>query len=442
MVHPLQTECVAYVSQRSESLMTLCYLATLLASIRAWDARRARAWAAVAAACCAAGMASKEAMVTAPVAVVLWDAVFAGGPPRRLLRERGALYGMLASSWLVLAGLMAGGHRVASVGFGLGVSALDWIENQCVVVLDYLRLVVWPHPLVLDYGYPRELSRAEVLPRAALLALLVLAALLALWRRPAVGFAAAWPFLLLAPTSSFVPIVTEVGAERRMHLALAGPVVLGVTGVAWLLARRAPDDARYRLRLGVAAVLVVALPLAARTVLRLGDYESAVVLWSTSVEARPDNHRALGNLAKALWEQDRLDEALVHARRAVELRPDYAEGWNTLGSTLWAQGRRAEALEHWQRALATWPTYPDAHYNLATALQAERRLDEAVAHYREALRTSPGHARAHNNLGTALASLGQLEEAIAQFREALRLEPEYEAARRNLERALARSSGG
>ena len=38
MVHPIQTEAVDYVIQRTELLVSLCYATTLYASIRAWSA--------------------------------------------------------------------------------------------------------------------------------------------------------------------------------------------------------------------------------------------------------------------------------------------------------------------------------------------------------------------------------------------------------------------
>ena len=80
----------------------------------------------------------------------------------------------------------------------------------------------WPRNLVLDYGVPLSLTLADVwLPMVAVLALAVIVLVLVV-RRPQAGFLGAWFFITLAPTSSIVPIVTEVGADRRMYLALAG----------------------------------------------------------------------------------------------------------------------------------------------------------------------------------------------------------------------------
>ena len=73
LVHPLQTEAVDYVTQRTELLMGLFYLLTLYAALRARDARP---WQVTAVACCLLGMASKESMATAPLMLVLFDWTF------------------------------------------------------------------------------------------------------------------------------------------------------------------------------------------------------------------------------------------------------------------------------------------------------------------------------------------------------------------------------
>ena len=64
-VHPLQTESVTYVVQRSESLMTLFYLLTLYCVARGAASQRPSCWYAAAVVACALGMLSKPVMVTA-----------------------------------------------------------------------------------------------------------------------------------------------------------------------------------------------------------------------------------------------------------------------------------------------------------------------------------------------------------------------------------------
>src|SRR5688572_19659054 len=72
VVHPLTTDAVTYITQRTESLMALCYLLTLYSSLRSFSSKRRIMRQILAIVSCALGMGVKESMVTAPVVVVLF----------------------------------------------------------------------------------------------------------------------------------------------------------------------------------------------------------------------------------------------------------------------------------------------------------------------------------------------------------------------------------
>jgi len=109
-VHPLVTETVVYVTQRTELLAALGYLLTLWAAVRHWtaatpDARRA--WLAVAIVAGAAGMAAKEVAASAPLVVLLYERTFLADS-WRATRRSWPLHLGLALTWLVLFGLNVG----------------------------------------------------------------------------------------------------------------------------------------------------------------------------------------------------------------------------------------------------------------------------------------------------------------------------------------------
>jgi hypothetical protein len=237
-LHPLNTEAVDYVTQRTESMMALFYLATLVASSRAATEESRRRWPIAAVALCAAGMACKESMVTAPVMVAMYDRAFVFRSFKEAFARRWPLYAGLAATWVLLALLLLGGARVHSAGFSAGVGVWTYLLNQTVMIVRYIYLAIWPWSLVSNYGWPASLTLADVLPQAAVVCALLAATLVAMFRWPALGFAGCWFFLTLAPTSSVVPIATEVGAERRMYLPLVALIALAVVGGAavWDLA--------------------------------------------------------------------------------------------------------------------------------------------------------------------------------------------------------------
>jgi Flp pilus assembly protein TadD len=459
MVHPLLSETVDYVTQRSESMMGLFFLLTLYAAIRARDQRsahrasraeardpvqRERRWELVSIASCALGMAAKESMVTAPAAVVLYDLVFEFESARDALASRRFLYAGLAATWLELGVIMWRWPR-STVG-GSAVGPWTYLLNQAQMITRYLALTIWPQSLVVDYGVPRMLTIRDVAGESALIIALAAATVIA-WRRwPAAGFLGVMFFLTLAPTSSIVPITSEVGAERRMYLPLAALVVLAVTLVGVVIDRaRGRSPGRSRALIGAAigvSVMVIAV-LAVRTAYRNREYETQISLWESVIARRPQG-RARFALANQLMEAGRHDEAIAQLRAAVVDFPDARAG---LGTELLISGEFKEGIEVLEAFLQANPSAPNraparpliakGYRGLAERSLQQQRFAQAADEARHSIQFDPQSADAHNVLGAALASQGQFDQAAAEFREALRLNPQLQSAGNNLARATA-----
>jgi len=428
LVHPLQTESVTCVVQRTESLMGLFYLLTLYGFVRGWWVGSVLA--------CLAGMACKEVMVTAPLVVLLHDRTFVAGSFREAWRQRWRYYLGLAGTWLLLGALVwsTGGHRGGGAGFGMGATTWTYLLTQCRAIVLYLKLSVWPHPLVLDYGIGLVGSLPEVLPQALLLLALLAGALWAAVRRPGVGFPALVFFLILAPSSSVLPLVGQTIAEHRMYLSLAAVLALAVVAIHAVLGRAA-----------WVVLGLMAIGLGVLTVDRNRDYRTDAGIWEDAVRKHPGNYRAHYNLGTALAKlPGRRPEALAQYEEAVRLQPDYPEAHFNLGNELVKEpGRQQEAIAHYEEALRLRPDYVEVHCNLATELaKIPGRLPEAIAHHEEALRLEPDFPEAHNNLANELARTpGRQAEAIAHYEAALRLKPDYAEAHNNLAAQLAAIPG-
>ena len=409
LAHPLNTQVVNYITQRSESLMALCYLGTLYCA-----ARRGAGWSVGAVVCCGLGMVSKEVMVTAPVAVWLYDRAWGAGSLFGALRMRPYLYAGLVACWGIIVSLMASGPHGDSVGFARGVGPFQYLTNQCEVVVGYLGKFAWPDPLLLDYGRPQVLAAGAVWPQVTLLLLLVGGSVWLAWRRPQVGFCALFFFLVLAPTSSVVPVVGEVGADRRVYLPLCGLCALVAAADRW----------RGWVLAGAGVLAMIAIG-------RNEVYRDPVVLWRADVAALPGNYRAHNNLGQALLEAGRIREAVPHFHRALEMEPGFAEAHNNLGLALAGLGHSDQASKHYRRALVENPGYASAHNNLGMVLVAAGDSSGALRHFRQAIAIDPDFATGYNNLGLLLAGEGDRQGAEAHYRRALSAHPDYGEAHVN-----------
>ena len=461
LVHPLQSESVICIVQRNELLAGLFYLLTLYAFARSAETPAPRRWLAVAVAACLAGVLSKEVVATAPLMVLLYDRTFLAGTFREAWRLRWKFYLALAATWVPLGGLMLGtAARAGTVGFGLGTSGWSYLLTQCKALGIYLKLAVWPHPLVLDYGMETVAGPGAVWPQALLVAGLLAGTGWALWKKPVWGFFGAWFFAILAPSSSFVPLTTQTIAEHRMYLPLL-PAVLAVV--------LAVDRVRWRGALTGALVLGCG----GLTWMRVRDYRTEAAIWEDTAAKVPENARAHASLGHVLAGEGRWGEAAASYEAALRLRPDYADAHNDYGNVLVQLGKKSAALAHYESARKLKPDDPVIRFNLGTALAAAGRSAEAAEHFAAVVGNEPEHAAAwaalgdaylqsgrpaeaaaalgravklrpevpelHYNLGNIWLELGRTAEAVAALGEAVALKPDWAAAHNNLALALVRA---
>jgi tetratricopeptide (TPR) repeat protein len=426
-LHPLQTESVTYIVQRAESLMGLFYFLTLYCVIRALAPDAPRRWIFFAIGACALGMSTKENMVSAPVLALLYDRTFVAGTFSEAWRRRRGLYAGLAATSLLLAALVIGNgvNRAGSMGFTAGVSWWSYVLTQFSPLIRYLALLFWPRPLVFDYGPVLAGSLSHVALAAAVAIALVAATLVALWRRPAIGFLGAWFFAILAPTF-LIPAKIQMIAEHRMYLPLAAIVVAVVMVVQrWAGWKQS-----------VAALTGVAIVLGVLTARRNDVYHDEITLWSDTVAKRPDNALAHSNLASAFADAHRLEESIAQNREALRLQPDLPPALATLGSALAESGQLDEALPLLEKAALLDPTNAQIFLDLGIALDLLGRPAEALSRYEAAVRLGPLLDSARNSLGDALCRAGHPTEGIAQLEEALRLNSAGAEAHFNLSTAL------
>ncbi len=424
VVHPLHTESVTYLVQRVESLMGLFYLLTLYCAIRARDSRRPVAWGAAAVASCAMGMATKEVMVTAPLAVALWDWTFAGRPPASdsaagtRPQRRWPLYAGLAATWIVLAVLLAGDPRGSTAGFGFaGWTPWSYLLTQTGVLVNYLRLAVVPVPLIFDAYWPRVDSLWHALPAAAFFAALAAATVVAILRRHPLGFVGAWFLLILAPTSSLLPIVTEIAAEHRMYLPVAGLIAAVLVG-STVLARSQLASGRWLARgaaIGVVAILVLWFGTLTRA--RNLDYTSERRLWADTMAKQPGNPRARMSYGVNLLDAGRAAEAEPYLQSAVDLDGGDARALMNLGAAQYTLGRFDPAIENLEKALALRPDFIGARRDLAEAYAARHNDARAAANFDALLKAEPDDAGAVHRLGWILAT--SKDEAVRDSRRAV-----------------------
>jgi protein O-mannosyl-transferase len=379
LVHPIQTEAIDYVIQRTELLVSLCYAATMYASIREWESENRaarRRWSVAAVVACALGMASKEVMITAPLVVMLYDRAFRAESWGELWHARRKFYAALWATGVIVLVATLAGARSQSVGFGLGTTWYQYFYTQAWAVARYLRLLAWPSGLTFDYG-ERPVAFARAIPGLVLLSACAAASVVAFTKRrwAWLGFLGAWFFLILAPSSSVVPIKTEIAAERRIYLASMAILVLVAIG-AERLARRFAKGVTLE-RAAFAAVAVALLAVSAHRGLTYGSQER---LYRDVIARAPDNPRGYVGVGVSYLERgpESFGNATDMFKRAIAVDSGSTLAWRSLALIDAIEHQWPKAVESYRQVLRIDSTDVGATDGIARALLAEDQPAEAI----------------------------------------------------------------
>jgi protein O-mannosyl-transferase len=441
-MHPLQTESVAYIVQRGESLMGLFYFAFLNAIARYHNSGKL-AWGIVAILCFVAGLWSKTVMVTALAVAPLMDRAFFYSTWREVWKKTGWIYlppvalGFFAAL-LLLPGVMRGD---ANVGFGGYAPPVDlYLASQAEMVWRYLALSVWPYQLCIDYGLHPPASWTSQLGWILLtVGLIGTGIYLYVVGKPVVGFCILAPLAVLSITSSVVP-TADLLVEHRMYVSLAAVAAAVVSLSERVLGQLRKQDAASWLGLVLILAMVV---LGTRTYVRAADYASGEALWSGAVAVSPDNDRAIQNLMHAVGparEAEVIIPQLVEAIKNCERTGLNARvPLQRLGELLVRAHapeqaepilRRAIDLDEQSKGQGYRDLHRDrdraaAHVNLALVLSAKDDLEAAYSSMLSAIEHFDSDANTRAMAGDFAKRLGQTAAAREHFQRALELRPQW-----------------
>ena len=433
LLHPVNSESVGYVASRSENLSFLFFYGAFTLYLYRRTAEITWLRAAAVLILFGAAITTKEHTVVLPLLLLLTD--YFWNPPFSLagIRRNWRLYVPITAGGIVAALYLAPiVRRSSSAGFS--IKDFTWYQyffTQCRAVWLYVRLFLFPAGLNIDRDFP--ISRT-VVDHGAILGLvaILLAAGAAFYFRRRYPLAAYGVFaflILMAPTSSFVPIADPV-AERRLYLSM-----IGLLFIVMEFLRRV-DVGQHRWMMALAAVLLIAAGLTHNRNYVWGD---KVALWEDTVAKSPNKARDQFQLAQAYYEthdcakalpyyarsaeldpmDDRvftdwgldydclndLDQAVAKIRHALSLKPT-AHGYSQLGMIFGKNGKYAEALEALAAAAKIDPNFDMTYVYRGDVHLSAGDPAAAVQDFRQALALNPQNQPAMHDLGIAESRLG------------------------------------
>jgi Tfp pilus assembly protein PilF len=440
-VHPMQSESVAWATERKNVLSGLLYFLSLwtylnflnfhpLPEYRARGSKR-WLWYLISILLFVMALLSKSVTATLPAAVllILWW--------RRGRLGRADLWPLLP---MFAAGIAMGSltgwmekHVVGAVG-----PAFDWLtptDRFCIAgraLWFYLWKLLWPAKLTFIYPHWRIDPRQR--PWLLLFPLSVIGGLLGLWllrRRLGRGPLAAMLFfaVTLLPALGFVnvfPMRYSFVADHFAYLALIGPLTLAAAAMTRYLPRR----------LGTALLGCIVAGLCVLSNLQSRIYHDPATLWQDTLAKNPEAWMAWENYAIFLLQQRDVPQAQADFRTTLRINPQDSNAMLNLGLIEGGRANFAGAIQWFNDALLHMPDSSEPilrrqryepYFNLAVTYKhmadadpdssrSRADLEQAMRAYRSAIDADPTVAQARSDLGNLLMSLGRRDQALEQFR--------------------------
>ncbi len=317
LVHPVQSEAVAWISGRRDVLFACAYLAAVLVAVS--GGKRPGWGRGIAVALLGAtAMAAKEMAATLPLALIAAAALAWDGPVDRSQWRRWSRVLLPATGVILLLSyrVLALQHPGAGTAYWGGSADLTfWTMGRA--MLQYLGLFLWPVGLSVDHSHAAFVpSTGMVAPWTSLASWLVIASVMAISVRRALqghrwmAIAVALFIVLLSPVLQIFPH-PERFAERFMYLPLVA-LLIPVAAILISLEKRSAGS-----RTPVLLVLVLLLMLVTRN--RLEDWQGPYELWSSAVASQPHCARAWFGHAEAARKRQWDTEAVEDLARTIEI---------------------------------------------------------------------------------------------------------------------------
>ena len=427
LLHPLQTESVSYIASRSETLSVFWVLAAFVVFLYHGGEQVSFARAIAVLALFGAAVASKEHTAVLPAVLLLTDYYWNPGFSLSGIRRNWRLYipiviGSLAAFAFVLSVLK--GATTA----GFGVKDFTWYQyffTQCRVIWEYIGMFLLPIGQNVD---PDVAVSHTVLEHGAIIGLIGLLAVTVLaWiyrrRFPIASYGWFTFLLLLAPTSSFVPI-NDVFAERRLYLPFIGLLFIAVDFLARWKATRTTL---------IAALSVVLLAEAAATYQRNELWGSSIDLWKDSVSKSPDKYRPRFQLAFAYFNAGDNGDAIEQFGKVAELGKPTYELLIDWGLAYDAAGKLDLALDKLKQAAALERT-SHVYSQIGMVYGKMGKYPEALDALATAQHLNSRFAMTYYTRGNVYEQQGNKAQAADEYRHALSLNSQLQVARDALAR--------
>ena len=436
MAHPVHTEVVASLKNRDEMLAFLCGLGTLYFLLKYADTRK-RWYLLPALIIFVLGYLSKASILPFVLIYPLALYFFTELKPKQyipifIVFVILAVFSQLGPKWFLPAGERMTGMMENPLFVEKGL--LFRMGTGLVSLLFYLRILIYPHPLLFYYGYDMiqltSPTNIWAIISFILYAGILIYALLIIGEKKVISFAIFWYLIFIAMYSNLlIPVVGIVG-ERFVFAASLG-FCIALVWTIFKSCKTEPNsltiefDARAKI---LVVIMLILIPYVALTVNRNREWRNLMTLYSKDIpyleNSAKGNTQYAGYLMLTTYQdpnfrqhgnvnQFKLEVMKKHFFRSLTICPDNYQTMNDLGTVYLLFDKDPDsAILFLKRAIDLNAELEPAWVNLGMAYREIKKFDSAAWCYSTILRRNPQQIRAYFALANVYNDMGDIRKAI------------------------------
>jgi len=461
-VHPIHTEVVANVKSRDEIMSLLFMCMTFIFAFKYEEDKKNKKLLFAALGSYFLAFLSKEYAITLVALLPLSLYIFRGYPIRKsvlaVIPFVGVIVVYLAIRFQIVSPMGENSETEVLNNPYVFASASEKLATEISTSLNYLKLLIFPHPLSADYSY-NSIPYKDFSDLSVWLSLIVhgglFAAMVILFKkRSLLCFAIAFYLLHLLMVCNIVFDIGATMGERLIYHSSVGFVI----ALAYFMVKgfeKIQPAATGRAALA-ALVVVIVVASGFKTIPRSAQWKNDATLFEADLKVVPNSVLVNANVAAAyitiadekdpVEKNELLHKAIGLLDHALAIHPKFVAAFLNRGIAWYKLDSIDRAKPNFDTVRALYPSYPTlpGMYKLISDFYMKNgwnsygkvgKYQEAVAEFKKGLAIDSTNAELWYNMGGALFSNREFADAIAAWKVTLKLDPAYNRARQGMEAA-------
>ena len=419
VVHPANTEAVALISDRAESLGALFMLLCLIFYIKYLKTKDVKMYFLLALSFILA-LLSKENSIILPILLLLYHYVF----QVKLNIKEFILPLAIALGYFFYRAAVIKSVLVAAVSPSL---CFQRIPGFFAAITDYLRLSVFPFNLHMEYSYRIfQFSEPKAIIGVVITFLLIIYAFIKRNQDRLITFSIFWFFITLLPVSNIYPINESYMAERWLYFPSIGLILIFAYYLRFLYKLKTP---RW---FSVPFIIAIIIFYSLLTIKQNKYWREPISFYKRTLEYNPKSWRVYNELGLEHASLGKYEEAVLDYRKALEINPNVSGVYYNLAKSYDALKKANDADEAYRKAREINAGFVHQYYEKGNRYAASGRYKEAIESYNRALELDPNNIGLSLELGNLYTLTGKYKKAIELFRKALQTNPNVAVFHNNI----------